>query len=224
MNRTTDTSAPPASQLDLAEDAAPAPNMGEGKRAPKRTTGGPHDHPTVRRTKTSELGKGLPILHLVERNHRGDPVRQVEEFFYNFRIPAAIGRQRTVGIKTEEAYIDTLRVSVRTLRKLNMNIQNLSELSRRHVVSLFTYWEELGRSASDLANKNTKLRRFGIWCGKPDLCPQTKFLVKSPGRLKRAYSATESKAWQAHNIDTHFAWTSNACTQAYSCASCFTLG
>lgn len=194
-------SASPVSQLDLLGDAVPAPDHGQGKRAPKNVAASPIDHPTVRRTKASELGKGLVILRRIERNHKGDPLRQVEEFFHNFRIPAAIGRKRTVGIKTEEAYIDMLRVSVRTLSKLNMGVQNLSELSRRHVASLFTHWEELGRSASDLTNKNTKLRRFGIWCGKPDLCPQTKYLVKDPERLRRASSATESKAWEAHGID-----------------------
>lgn len=190
-----------ASQLDLLGDAVPAPDRGQGKRGPKNLAAGAIDHPTVRRTKASELGKGLPVLRRIERNHKGDPLRQVDEFFYNFRIPAAIGRQRTVGIKTEEAYIDMLRVSVRTLSKLNMGVENLSELSRRHVASLFLHWEQLGRSASDLTNKNTKLRRFGIWCGKPDLCPQTKYLVRDPSRLRRASSATESKAWEARGID-----------------------
>ncbi len=144
---------------------------------------------------------GLPLLGKVQKLHPGDPLRQVDEFFDEFFIPAATGRKRTVSIKTEELYVVQMRVMVRQLSGLNMRLQNLSELSTRHVSALTRFYEAEGLSASSLQKKITVLRRFGTWIGKPDMAPRLCDLVSDPARAKRSYSAVESKAWSANGVD-----------------------
>ncbi len=144
---------------------------------------------------------GRQVLDRVQKLHPGNPLRQVDEFFADFFIPAATGRKRTVGIKTEQLYGVQMRVMVKQLRGLNMPIQNLSEFSTRHVAALTRHYEAQGLSASSLQKKNTVLRRFGTWIGKPDMTPRLCDLVSDPTRSKRSYSAVESKAWSANGVD-----------------------
>lgn len=143
----------------------------------------------------------LPLLGKVQKLYPGNPLRQVDEFFEVFVIPAATGRKRPVGIKTEELYVVQMRVMVRQLSDLNMRLQNLSELSTRHVSALIRFYEAEGLSASSLQKKITVLRRFGTWIGKPDMTPRLCDLVKDPNRAMRSYSAVESKSWSANGVD-----------------------
>ncbi len=144
---------------------------------------------------------GRPVLERVQKLYPGNPLRQVEEFFADFVIPAATGRKRTVGIKTEKLYVVQMRVMVRQLRDLNMRLQNLSEFSIRHVAALTRHYEAQGLSASSLQKKNTVLRRFGTWIGKPDMTPRLCELVADPNRAMRSYSAVESKAWTPKGVN-----------------------
>lgn len=144
---------------------------------------------------------GRQVLDRVQKLHPGNPLRQVDGFFSDFVIPAATGRKRTVSFKTEEIYRVQMRVMVTQLSELNMRLQNLSELSTRHVSSLTRFYEAEGLSASSLQKKITVLRRFGTWIGKPDMAPRLCDLVSDPARAKRSYSAVESKAWSANGVD-----------------------
>lgn len=147
-----------------------------------------------------EAGLGLPVLKRVQKHHPGDPLRQVSEFFAEFTIPAATGRKRSVGMLTERLYITQMRVMVADLDRLNMALQNLGEFSARHVRALNNHYERQGLSSSSLQKKNTVLRRFGTWIGKPDMTPRLRDLVMDPARARRSYSATESKAWTAKGV------------------------
>ena len=144
---------------------------------------------------------GRQVLDRVQKLYPGNPLRQVTEFFAHFVIPAATGRKRTVGVKTEEIYKVQMMVMVRQLSGLNMRLQNLSEFSTRHVAALTRHYEAQGLSASSLQKKNTVLRRFGTWIGKPDMTPRLRDLVEDPNRAMRSYSAVESKAWSANGVD-----------------------
>lgn len=161
------------------------------------TRGGPPILKAIRK----EAGFGRSVLDRVQKLYPGNPLRQVDEFFADFVIPAATGRKRTVGIKTAEIYQVQMRVMVSQLSCLNMRLQNLSEFSTKHVVALTLYAEAQGLSASSLQKKNTVLRRFGTWMGKPDMTPRLRDLVKDPNRAMRSYSAIESKAWSANGVD-----------------------
>lgn len=157
--------------------------------------------PPILRALRKETGLGARLLARIERLHAGDPLRQVDEFFHSFQIPAATGRRRTVGIRTGESYVKQMRALIRELKRLNMPIQNLSEFSPRHVRALTDHYVAQGLSASALASKNTVQRRFGIWIGKPDLAPRLADLVDNPHAYTRHYTAKVSKAWSAKNID-----------------------
>jgi len=192
-------------QLSLQLSIAPEPPamMGsKGRRgqrgvASRERRGGPPILKAIRK----EAGLGLKVLSRVQKLYPGDPLRQVGEFFADFVIPAATGRKRTVGIKTEEIYVVQMKVMVKQLSELNMPLQNLGEFSPRHVTALTRYYESQGLSASSLQKKNTVLRRFGTWIGKPDMTPRLRDLVTDPSRAMRSYSAVESKAWTMNGVD-----------------------
>lgn len=149
-----------------------------------------------------ETGQGMSALKRAQKHHPGDVLKQVYAFFEDFTIPAATGRKRTVGIKTEQLYIVQMRVMVGDLRKLNMGLQNLGEISPRHVRALIQHYEAQGLSSSSLQKKTTVLRRFGIWIGRPDIAPRLSDLVVDPSRASRSYSATVSKAWTSKGVST----------------------
>lgn len=106
-----------------------------------------------------------------------------------------------MSINTEQLYVVQLQVMVRQLSKLNMPLQNLTEFSTRHVCALTRYYENAGQSSSSLQKKNTVLRRFGTWIGKPDMTPRLADMVVDPTRAKRRNSALESKAWTVNGVD-----------------------
>lgn len=187
-------------QIDLLGAAPPAKNKGGRPRRldkPVRSK----DGPPILKALRKETGLGVKLLAKVEKQYPGDPLLQVDEFFEQFVIPAATGRKRTVSIKTELLYVVQMRVFVKDLQRLNMRLQNLSELSARHVRALTDLYVKDEHSASSLAKKNTVLRRFGIWIGKPDMAPRLADLVANPHAYQRCYSAKVSKAWSAMNID-----------------------
>jgi integrase len=180
----------PDRQFDLIE-----PTARRGK--PKVNRSGPVLVEDLKR----ETGLGLATLRRVEKAFKGDPLRQANAYFENFTIPAATGRVRPAAFKSHLAYRHRLRKCVKDLAALNMRLQNLSEMSRRHVVALTKYWVEKGASVAYMSNLNTVLRRFGIWMGKPDLAPVLSLLVSDPDKVRLRTSATEPKTLAAHGVD-----------------------
>lgn len=188
-------------QLAITTEApATAPNKGRRDK-PGAVSLEERGGPPILKAIRKEAGLGLKVLARVQKLYPGDPLRQVSEFFADFVIPAATGRKRTVGIKTEEIYVVQMKAMVRQLSDLNMPLQNLGEFSPRHVAALTRHYESAGLSASSLQKKNTVLRRFGTWIGKPDMTPRLRDLVTDPSRAMRSYSAIESKAWSANGVD-----------------------
>lgn len=187
-------------QLAITPDTPEAKGI-NGRRS-KPSAGGNRGRggPPILKAIRKEAGLGLKVLARIQKLYPCDPLRQVSEFFADFVIPAATGRKRTVGIKTEEIYLVQMKVMVRQLSDLNMPLQNLGELSPRHVAALTRHYESQGLSASSLQKKNTVLRRFGTWIGKPDMTPRLRDLVSDPSRAMRSYSAIESKAWSANGV------------------------
>lgn len=152
-----------------------------------------------------ETGMGLALLKRVEKSCKGDPLRQVDEFFALFKIPAGTGIKREASIQTKRDYVWRLGSCVRELASLNIKIQNLSELSRKQMPQLVSKWVRDRRSASTMANKVTVLHRMGVWMGKPHLCPSLPDMLAELGEdanlSHRQYVAIVSKAVTAKNID-----------------------
>jgi integrase len=155
----------------------------------------------VKRVYSRESGMGRTTLRSIEKAYPDDPLRQASEFFFRFKIPAGTGHARIAGIQTHQEYTKHLKSTIRALFTLNMKIKNLSELSKRQVEAVHKLWEADGQGAGIMANKNTVLRRLGIWIGKPDLCSHLPDLLTDKDRARRTYTALTAKSLSARNID-----------------------
>jgi integrase len=148
-----------------------------------------------------EVGYALPLLRRIEARHKGDPLRQINELFAKISIPAATGRKREASIKTYKAYVARLRKSVQDLSRVNMRIQNLTELSRRHAVKLVQLWEGEKASPAYMQNLVTPLRRLGVWIGKTDMVPRLVTMTVREGSARRSLSARSANTLSAKGID-----------------------
>ncbi len=163
------------------------------------------EHPRIKAIKQRETGIGRATMSYCKSTKPRDPLGQIGLFFELFRIPAAIGRPRTASLATRKAYIEHLSGTVKGLRSLNINIANMDELTTKQLRRLFQEYEKQERSPGWMANVNTALRRFGIWIGKPDLCPVLEEMVSSPNSAKRIHSALTPKDWEQIGVDTELA-------------------
>lgn len=163
---------------------------------------GPHKakkastHPTVRRLKAKETAIAAALWHQIKSMHPNNPVKQAAAFTDQFQIPAATGRKRRASIDTHENYRERLNTLINTLRDINMPIRNLDEVTPKQARHFFQHLEKEGRSASWMANLNTTVRRFGIWIGKPDLCPPLPELLSDPAAARRSLAARVPLTWE----------------------------
>lgn len=155
----------------------------------------------IQSIKKRETGKGRELMASVKARYRNNPLQQISAFLEAFPMEAAIGRKRAVSFGTREAYHDRLNVLVKGLSKLNMPIQNLDEVTAKQVKRLFQEFERQGRSPGWMRNLNTSIRRFGVWIGKPDLCPSVDRLVVNPENAVRRTSAIDPQDWEARGIE-----------------------
>ena len=158
-------------------------------------------NPSIARLKKKETGIGVKTMNYVKHKFKSDPYGQVDAFFNEFHIPACIGKKRNVAPRTIKAYRDRMATFLNTARELNLTFRNLDEISSNDVRDVFLKLEKDGGSASWLANVNTTIRRFGIWIGKPDLCPEISKLVSCGGNAERQYSISVAGDWEYLDID-----------------------
>lgn len=152
-------------------------------------------HPVIRGIKHRETGMGKQDYEDIKASYPNNPIKQIASFFGGFRIPAAIGRKRKASYRTQEDYQTRMNTFVRTLRELNMPVRNLDEISKKQVRLYFEHMEREGKSAVWMANINTAIRRFGIWIGKPELCPPLGELMHEPWSGKRRIAAQKDHTW-----------------------------
>lgn len=157
-------------------------------------------HPVIRGIKHRETGMGKQEFEEIKARHPNNPIQQIASFFGSFRIPAAIGRKRKASHRTQDDYQARLNTVVRTLREMNMPVRNLDEISKKQVRLYFQHMEKEGRSAVWMANINTAVRRFGIWIGKPELCPPLGELMHEPWSGKRRIAAQKDHTWDQDQI------------------------
>jgi integrase len=154
----------------------------------------------LRRLK-GEDGLALPLLEKLVRAHHNDPRAQLSGLFENFNIPAATGRARTVSLKTRQKYFRILNQVLTTLRRLNMPVRNLAEMTARQVLHVHRDWERARRAAPTLATLNTILRRLGFWIGKPHMTPPLCKLLLDPENGRRISSRRAPANWESCNIN-----------------------
>lgn len=155
--------------------------------------------------KKKETGLCIHLLERIKIQFKGNPLRQVSAFFDEYQFTAATGRKRIASFETQKRYRENMNVFVRKLREMNMPIQNIDEISARQVRRVFEQFEKEGKTAGFMAAINTTVRRFGIWVGKPDMCPTLPKLLVNPSLARRQYSALVAKDWETVGVDTEMA-------------------
>ncbi|MBD2222764.1 tyrosine-type recombinase/integrase [Calothrix sp. FACHB-1219] len=113
--------------------------------------------------------------------------------------------------QTREKFGATLFCVINDLRDINMSIQRIDQLSRRHVIALTTYWcNALGHAPSTVQNKLSVLRKFCILTGRGDVVPKGSVLRDmllpegvGPDALTREQVTSWSKTWSSSGVDPH---------------------
>lgn len=160
--------------------------------------------------KRARTGEGLLARALKEARgqHAGDPKRQLNYVLAERNIPAAVGRQRTMGDKRFEDLGTYMLQFLSMLPSLRCPIQNLTELGRSHVLALARKWERDGLEEGTIQGYFSILRRFFSLVGKPKMVPEGRELriwLKAngivAGTIGRQYVPTFAKAWKAKKVD-----------------------
>lgn len=127
---------------------------------------------------------------------------QVACFFGNFDVPATNGRMRAVAFETQLTYVRVLNLMLDGLGKMNIRLQNLSDLTPKHVVKVVQVWERAGLSASTLKTRWTVMTRMLGWLGKQPRSGPMRLdaVIKNRERTRRSYSATEPRTFASANV------------------------
>lgn len=157
------------------------------------------------------LGSAKPRALEVIQAHPNDPQRQMASLLQDLDLQSLIGRKRVVSERTRTAFGSTLLNLIDDLKKLNMNIQRIDEIGRRHAVALTAYWAiELGHSSSTIQNKLTVIRKFCFLLGKQGAIPKREELYEvleargvEKSAVTRAQVTHGSKSWKAAGVDAH---------------------
>ena len=123
----------------------------------------------ARPSHNGEVGIGLALLHQIQKKYRGNPIKQACEFSFHFS--AVTGNQSLASNAAQSTFRADLIEIVHVLRGMNMRIQNLSEISSKQMRLMILYMEKQGTPIVKLALLRRTIRNFGIWAGKPQLCP-----------------------------------------------------
>lgn len=157
--------------------------------------------PTPRFRRRPAESKAQAAMALAVSQRPGDPWGQLAVFFKNFSIPAAQGRNRAVSSATETKYVHSITLLIQILAAQNIRIQNLPELSQKHLVLVMRHWEGRKLSASSLATRFSCIARFYGWIGKDLTVTTVKDTLLNPEAGMRSYSAVVPKAWDQVGVE-----------------------
>lgn len=198
-------------QTDTTSPMDDKPESSHGAAASQRGPKQMRLHPVIAKIKNKETGLAAQLWEEVKASHPNNPLKQISAFYSEFQIPAAIGRKRRASLQTHQDYQDRLSSFVRELRNLNMPVKNLDEMSKKQVRLVFLHLEKEGRSAAWMANVNTAVRRFGVWIGKPELCPPLGQIVSQPWSGKRRIAAQKDRTWSQEDVTSILEKVSEVC-------------
>lgn len=152
-------------------------------------------HKTVQKAMTTELGLGEGVVAAAILKYPGQVYGQIDYVYDNQQFIALTGRKRLIGETSLQNYRERTKTFYRMKEKLNMRSTCISDITARQVRAVFEQMKLDGKSESYIVSMNTTMRRFGLWLGKPDLCPPCKFLFEDKDVYTRKIAATERKDW-----------------------------
>lgn len=172
------------------------------------------DRASRRRTKEKEkrgrYGVGLHknLMLTIRGKHRGDPRKQIAEFLDAAVLPAANGRRREVSEKTRSDYGNILQQCVTDLAERRVYLENIADLTQKHVLNLVRYWGEQKHAEGTIQWRVSILRRFLAWIGKETVVPKGSAWRQTlrqngieAGTIGRSQLPTMPKGWVDMGID-----------------------
>lgn len=102
-----------------------------------------------------------------EQKHPGNPFRQFTHCVRNGKMAAGTGRKRNVGDATGRKFRTDVLRALNDLRREGINLQNLNNLKRKHVVRLVQRYLRLEKSPSTINGRITALRKLLTFLGRP---------------------------------------------------------
>jgi site-specific recombinase XerD len=167
-----------------------------------------------RKSRAQTLTKGGPGSAKARADHAialhwNDPYKQMMFFLDGLDLQAYIGRKRSVAQLTETRFGETMVRVIGELRALNMHIQRIDQIGRRHAAALVAYWvNEKGQMASTVTNKLSQIRKFCDLIGKIGAIPKRVELYEmleakgvDRSALVRQQVAHGSKSWSAAGVE-----------------------
>lgn len=131
-----------------------------------------------RKSRAQTLKRGGPGSAKPRSDHAialyaNDPHKQMANFLDGLDPQAFIGRVRSVSHLTETRFGQTLKRMIGELSELNMPIQRIDQVSRRHVAALVVRWvNEEKQVAATVNNKVSFIRKFCELIGKVGAIPR----------------------------------------------------
>jgi len=111
--------------------------------------------------KRGGLGSAKPRVDHAIALYANDPLKQMAYLFDGLAPQAFTGRKRIVSHLTEQRFSETLMRAIRELRNLNMPIQRIDQIGRRHIVALVAHWvNDQGQCAATVNTKVSFIRKF----------------------------------------------------------------
>lgn len=154
------------------------------------------------------VGGETHTIELAQREHPGNPKKQVAVFLERAAIKAAFGRLRAPSERTMDGFGRCLVQVVDDLEEVNIRLRNMTDIRGVHIRSLLQVWIGRGYSSGHIQTRLSHLRKFMTLIGKPDVIPRYKKGDErlagwniDPKSLKRSHIATESKAWTHKGLD-----------------------
>lgn len=153
-----------------------------------------------------DAGKFKYVVEAALRKRPNNPVGQFQYYLDKTDIPAATGSRRTISEKRQTNVGDVLLSIPRILKSLNMHIQNITDIRRKHVVALVRFWTEGNKKPGTIADRVSILRRFLELSGKPEACPRGEawaavLLLAGVEVPRRSAIPEVAKGWRDLGID-----------------------
>lgn len=152
-------------------------------------------HPSVKRLRKREEGKGLEVVKQAEKKYPGQIRAQIDYFVDHAELLAGTGRHRKVSLMTRKNYRQRLTSFFNHMKKLNMPVHGLMSVTPRQVRRVVEWMIQEKKSARYMRNVNTCVRRLGVLMGKPDLCPPMQYFTTDHEAITTQQVALKRKDW-----------------------------